>query len=80
MTWPDTRLLDLFGIEVPIVAAPMANFAGVEMAIAVAEAGGLGALPCAALDPAQIRDGVTVFRARTRQPLNCNFFCHVEAP
>ena len=80
MTWPGTRLLDLFGIEVPIAQAPMANFAGVDMAIAVAEAGGLGALPCAALDPAQIRDGVTAFRARTRQPLNCNFFCHVEAP
>ena len=80
MTWPDTRLLDLFSIEVPIVQAPMANFAGIEMAIAVAEGGGLGALPCAALDPAQIRGGVTAFRARTRRPLNCNFFCHVEAP
>lgn len=79
MTWPDTRLLDLFGVEVPIVQAPMANFAGVEMAIAVAEAGGLGALPCAALSPDQIRDGIAAFRARTRQPLNCNFFCHVEA-
>ena len=80
MTWPDTRLLDLFGIALPIVQAPMANFAGVDMAIAVAEAGGLGALPCAALSPDQIRDGVAAFRARTRKPLNCNFFCHVEAP
>ena len=78
MSWPDTRLLDLFGIEVPVVQAPMANFAGVDMAIAVAEAGGLGALPCAALSPDQIRDCVTAFRARTRKPLNCNFFCHVE--
>ena len=80
MTWPDTRLLNLFGIDVPIMQAPMANFAGVDMAIAVAEAGGLGALPCAALSPDQIRDGIAAFRARTRQPLNCNFFCHVEAP
>ena len=80
MTWPDARLLDLFGIEVPIVQAPMANFAGVEMAIAVAGAGGLGALPCAALSPNQIPEEIAAFRARTRQPLNCNFFCHVEAP
>ena len=80
MTWPDTRLLDLFGIELPILQAPMANFAGVEMAIAVAEAGGLGALPCAALSPDQIRDGIAAFRARTPQPLNCNFFCHVQTP
>jgi NAD(P)H-dependent flavin oxidoreductase YrpB (nitropropane dioxygenase family) len=32
--WPDRWLLDLFGIELPIVAAPMANFAGVDLAIA----------------------------------------------
>ena len=80
MPWPDTRLLELFGIELPIVQAPMANFAGVEMAIAVAQAGGLGALPCAVLDPDQIRAGVAEFRAHTRKPINCNFFCNVEAP
>ena len=34
MAWPDTRLLDLFGIELPIVQAPMANSTGVEMAMA----------------------------------------------
>ena len=49
--WPDTRLLDLFGIELPIVQAPMANATGVEMAVAVAKAGGLGSLPCAMLAP-----------------------------
>lgn len=80
MPWPDTRLLDLFGIELPIVQAPMANFAGVEMGIAVAEAGGLGALPCAALDPDHIRSGVAAFRAHTQKPINCNFFCHIETP
>src|SRR5206468_2737584 len=56
--WPDARLLDLFGVELPIVQAPMANFAGVDMAVAVAEAGGLGSLPCAALTLDQIRAGV----------------------
>ncbi|HYB06410.1 MAG TPA: nitronate monooxygenase [Methyloceanibacter sp.] len=46
--WPGTRLLDLFGIEVPIVQAPMAAATDVEMAVAVAKAGGLGSLlaPC----------------------------------
>jgi nitronate monooxygenase len=78
--WPDRRLLDLFGIEVPIVAAPMANFAGIDMAIAVAEAGGLGSLPCAVLTPDRIRAGVAAFRSRSGKPLNLNFFCHVEAP
>ena len=47
--WPDTRLLDLFGIELPIVQAPMANATAVDMAVAVANAGGLGSYPCAAL-------------------------------
>jgi nitronate monooxygenase len=78
--WPDARLLDLFGIELPIIAAPMANFAGIDMAVAVAEAGGLGSLPCAALNPDQIRAGAAEFRSRSLKPLNFNFFCHIVAP
>ena len=78
MTWSDTRLLDLFGIDLPIVQAPMANSAGVEMAIAVAQAGGLGGLPCAALNTDQIHAGVAEFRSHTDKPLNLNFFCHTE--
>jgi nitronate monooxygenase len=38
-------LLDLFGIELPIVQAPMANSSGVDMAVAVAEAGRFGSFP-----------------------------------
>ena len=26
MAWPDRRILDLFGIALPIIQAPMANF------------------------------------------------------
>jgi nitronate monooxygenase len=77
--WADRRLLDLFGIEVPIVAAPMANFARVDMAVAVAEAGGLGSLPCAVLTPDKIRAEVAEFRSRSNKPLNINFFCHDES-
>jgi len=77
--WPDTRLLDLFGIELPIIAAPMANACGVDMAVAVAEAGGLGSFPCAGLADDKVREGVVAIRSRTRRPINLNFFCHVEA-
>ena len=80
MMWPDRRLIDLLHVELPIVVAPMANYAGLDLAVAVAEAGGLGSLPCAALDPGQIRSEVAAFRSRTRGPVNLNFFCHVEAP
>lgn len=78
--WPDTRLLDLFGIELPIVQAPMANACGVDMAVAVAEAGGLGSCPCAALSDDKIAAGVAEIRSRTKRPINLNFFCHKPAP
>jgi nitronate monooxygenase len=74
--WPDRRVLDLFGIEHPIVLAPMAGAMDWELAAAVAEAGGLGSLPCAMLSPEQAREQAEKFRARTKNPLNLNFFCH----
>jgi NAD(P)H-dependent flavin oxidoreductase YrpB (nitropropane dioxygenase family) len=40
--WPDRRILDLFGIELPISQAPMAGATTPEMVIAVCEAGGWG--------------------------------------
>ncbi|HUU67493.1 MAG TPA: nitronate monooxygenase family protein [Methyloceanibacter sp.] len=80
MAWPDIRLIDLFGIELPIVQAPMANSTGIEMAIAVAEAGGLGSFPCATITPEQMREGAAAFRAATAKPLHVNFFCHEAEP
>ncbi len=65
--WPDRRLLDLFGVALPIVQAPMANSSGVDMAVAVAEAGGLGSFPCAGLSDDKVREGVAAIRSRTTQ-------------
>jgi nitronate monooxygenase len=48
--WPDRRLLELFKIEHPIVLAPMAGAVDANLAIAVAEGGGLGSLPVAMLN------------------------------
>jgi nitronate monooxygenase len=76
--WPDRRLLDLFGVALPIVQAPMANSSGVDMAVAVAEAGGLGSFPCAGLSDDKVREGVAAVRSRTTKPINLNFFCHTE--
>jgi nitronate monooxygenase len=78
VSWPDTRLLDLFGVELPIVQAPMANWSGVDMAVAVAEAGGLGSFPCAGLSDDKVREGFAAIRSRTSKPINLNFFCHEE--
>jgi nitronate monooxygenase len=66
----------MLGIELPIIQAPMAGAVLTDMAVAVAEAGGLGSLPCAMLDPDRIRTEVGAFRQRTTHPLNLNFFCH----
>ena len=46
-SWPDHRFLDLVKVEHPIVAAPMAGAAGVGLAVAAIQGGGLGSLPCA---------------------------------
>ena len=76
MTWPNREIIDLFGIELPIIQAPMAGANGSAMAIAVSEAGGMGSLPCAMLDADGIRREVDTIRAHTSKPINLNFFCH----
>jgi nitronate monooxygenase len=74
--WPDRRIQDLFGIVHPILLAPMAGPSTAELAIAVADAGGLGAFACALSTPEQIRKELGVFRQRTSKPINLNFFVH----
>jgi nitronate monooxygenase len=75
--WPDQTLLDLFAIDVPVLQAPMAGASDAELAIAVAKAGGLGALPAGMLDGEQVRAQVGQFRAAAKdKPLNLNFLAH----
>jgi nitronate monooxygenase len=76
--WPDRRILDLFGIELPIILAPMAGPGTAALAIGVSEAGGLGSLPCAQLSSAQIRAAIETIRRNTSRPINVNFFCHMS--
>lgn len=72
--------MDLFGLECPIIQAPMAGPITTEMVIAVTEAGGLGSLPCAMLSVDQARSELTAIRRRTRRPINVNFFVHQPPP
>jgi nitronate monooxygenase len=69
-------LQELFGIELPIIQAPMAGVQGSALAIAVSNAGGLGSLPCAMLSPEAMGNELRAITARTRRPFNVNFFCH----
>ena len=71
-------LRSLLDIELPIVQAPMAGVQDEALAIAVSNAGGLGSMPCALLDPAQLEAALRIF-ANLPRPTNLNFFCHAMA-
>ncbi|MBC7498933.1 MAG: nitronate monooxygenase [Herminiimonas sp.] len=71
------NLQSLFGIELPIIQAPMAGVQGSALAIAVSRAGGLGSLPCAMLDAQTLHRELAAIADGTDQPFNVNFFCHV---
>lgn len=79
-SWPDRRILDLFGIALPIIQAPMANSSTPQMALAVCQAGGLGSIPCASITADQARAAVALVRAGSEGPVNLNFFCHIPPP
>lgn len=70
----------LFGIDLPVIQAPMAGSQGSALAIAVCNAGGLGSQPCALLGPEQIRDELSKITAATTRPYNVNFFVHEDPP
>ncbi|MBV9457302.1 MAG: nitronate monooxygenase, partial [Bradyrhizobium sp.] len=74
--WPDRRIIDLFKIEFPILLAPMAGAIDAEIAIAVAEGGGLPSVPCASISPEKAREQIKIIRQRVSAPINLNFFCH----
>jgi len=74
--WPDTRILDLLGIELPIIQAPMAGATNSAMVIAASNAGGLGSMPAAMLSIDQLREELKTIRQHTQRPINVNYFCH----
>ncbi len=76
----DTRIVERFDIELPVIQAPMAGANGPEMVIAVSEAGGLGSLPGALYTSPQLGEALQTVRAGTRRPINVNFFAYALAP
>jgi nitronate monooxygenase len=72
-------LLDLIGIDLPIIQAPMAGTSSPAMAAAVANAGGLGSLGAAATNAEGARAMIVAARERTNRALNINVFCHRPA-
>ncbi len=74
------NITQLFGIELPIIQAPMAGVQGSALAAAVSNAGGLGSIPAAMLDADGLRREIEAFRAQCGRPFNVNFFCHTNPP
>ncbi len=67
------------GIELPIVQAPMAGVSTPEMAAAVSNAGGLGAIGVGSVDAEKTRQMIADVRSRTDRPFNVNVFCNRPA-
>jgi nitronate monooxygenase len=68
-----TRICDLFGIDHPIISAPMAGSAGWELAAAVSEAGGLGMIGANTSDSAWLAEQIHRVRERTDRPFGVGF-------
>src|SRR5258707_5341278 len=76
MKWSDRRLLDLFGIDHPIIQAPMAGASSAQMAIAVSQAGGLGSIAAAMLTAQALRTQLQILQQGTGRAIHVNFFLH----
>ncbi|WDZ97888.1 nitronate monooxygenase [Herbaspirillum sp. WKF16] len=73
-----SALQTLFGIDIPLIQAPLAGVQLHGLAAAVSNAGALGSLPCAMLAPAALKEELAKLRAATDKPYNVNFFAHTN--
>jgi NAD(P)H-dependent flavin oxidoreductase YrpB (nitropropane dioxygenase family) len=72
-----TRFCERFGIEAPVVAAPMGpDLTGPELVAAVCNAGGFGVLQAQLCDPSSLRDQIRYLRTLTTRPFGVNFVLH----
>jgi nitronate monooxygenase len=71
---------DKYGLEMPVLLAPMAGACPVGLSIAVANAGSMGAMGALVMPPAAIRDWVREFRANASGPLQINTWIPDPAP
>ncbi|RCV88102.1 NAD(P)H-dependent flavin oxidoreductase [Vreelandella rituensis] len=75
----DKHFLLKFGIEHPIVQAPMAGVSTPELAAAVSNAGALGSIGLGASSVSGAREMIKNTHKLTTQPFNVNLFCHQPA-
>lgn len=67
-----TSLCDLFGIEVPVILAPMGTCTSAELAAAVSNAGGLGGIGSLFRSTAAVKRDIDTVRKLTTRPFAIN--------
>jgi nitronate monooxygenase len=72
-------LLEILGIDLPIIQAPMAGVSSPELAAEVANAGALGSIGVGATDADGAHKMIVAVRERSKRSLNVNAFCHAPA-
>jgi len=75
-----TEFCTKYGLKLPILLAPMAGACPASLSIAVANAGGMGAMGALMTSPTGIRDWVAEFRASSSGPLQVNLWIPNPAP
>lgn len=69
-----------YGLRVPVIGAPMAGACPAGLAVAVADAGGMGGLGALTLAPAGIADWAHAFRSRSNGAFQINLWVPDPAP
>lgn len=67
-----SRITELFGIELPIIAGGMVWCSGWRLAAAVSEAGGLGLIGAGSMTPEVLREHIVKCKAATTKPFGVN--------
>lgn len=69
-------ILEKLKIQHPVFLSPMAGVTTPQLAAAISNAGGLGALGLGATNVIQAREQILETQKRTQRPFQVNFFCH----
>lgn len=67
-----TRIIELLGIEYPIIQCAMGWVSHVSLVVAVSEAGGLGIMTCGNQTPEEVRANIRKIRELTNKPFGVN--------
>lgn len=75
-----TRFTEMFGLDYPVMSAPMTMHSGGTLAAAVSAAGGLGSFGAVTMTgPEWTREQIAIVRAKTGRPFAAGFITHFLA-